>query len=132
MLHGLFSSCRELGLLSICGTHVSHYDGFSYSRAWALGCTGLSSCGTWAQWLQLPGLWSTGSIVVANRLSCSAACGMFLNQESNLYLLQWQADSSFNTEPPGNPQVMILNFIVAAYFIYSPNISTLVNSGLPS
>ena len=127
MLHGLFSSCRELGLLSICGSHVSHYDGFSFSRAWTLGCTDLRSCGTWAQWLQLP-----GSIVVANRLSRSAACGMFPNQESNLYLLQWQADSSFNTEPPGKPLVMILNFVVAAYFIYSPNISTLVNSGLPS
>ena len=40
-----------------------------------------------------PGLWSTSSIVVAHRLSCSRACGIFLDQESNLCLMHWQADS---------------------------------------
>jgi len=29
-----------------------------------------------------PGLLSTGSVVVANGLSCSAACGIFLDQVS--------------------------------------------------
>ena len=29
------------------------------------------------------------------------------------------AGGFFNTDPPGKPQVMILNFVVAAYFIYS-------------
>ena len=38
-------------------------------------------------------LQSTGSGVVAHRLSCSAACGIFLDEGSNLYLLHWQADS---------------------------------------
>ena len=37
-------------------------------------------------------LWSTDSTVV-HRLSCSAACGIFSNQGSNLCLLHWQADS---------------------------------------
>ena len=41
----------------------------------------------------IPRLWSTGSIVVAHRLSCFAACGIFLDQGSNLCLLHWQADS---------------------------------------
>jgi len=40
-----------------------------------------------------PGLSSTGSIAVAYRLSCSPACGIFLDQRSNLYLLHWQVDS---------------------------------------
>ena len=40
-----------------------------------------------------PGLQSTGSIVVAHRLSCSESCEIFPNQGSNLCLLRWQADS---------------------------------------
>ena len=57
-----------------------------------------------SQWLLL--LWNTGSIltgfrcystkaseVVAYRLSCSEAFGLFLDQGLNLCLLQWQADS---------------------------------------
>ena len=36
-------------------------------------------------------LWSTGSRV--HRLSSSVACGIFLDQGLNLYLLHWQADS---------------------------------------
>lgn len=27
-----------------------------------------------------PGLWSTGSVVIVHRVSCSAACGDFLDQ----------------------------------------------------
>ena len=38
--------------------------------------------------------WSTGSIAVAHRLSCSEACVIFPDQGSNPCLLQWQADSS--------------------------------------
>ena len=37
-------------------------------------------------------LWSTGSIVVAHRLSCSATWGIFPNQGSNPCLLHWRAD----------------------------------------
>ena len=35
-------------------------------------------------------LWSMGSVVVAYGLSCSTACGIFLDQGSNLCLLHWQ------------------------------------------
>ena len=38
-------------------------------------------------------LWSTASVVVVHGLSCSAACGIFLDQRSNLCLLHWQVDS---------------------------------------
>ena len=47
----------------------------------------------------VPGLESTGSVVVVLRPCCSAACGIFLDQGSNLCLLCWQTDSS----PPGKP-----------------------------
>ena len=40
-----------------------------------------------------PRLWSTGSVVMARRLSCSASCGIFPDQGSYLCLLHWQADS---------------------------------------
>ena len=35
----------------------------------------------------------TGSTFAAHELSCSAACGAFPDQRSNLCLLHWQADS---------------------------------------
>ena len=74
------------------------------------------------------------SVVVAHRLSCSAACGILLDQGSNLCLLHWQADSlplsyqgslllSFLTFIPPSlcfscsiPQP-ILYFIITAVFI---------------
>ena len=39
------------------------------------------------------GLQSTGPVVVAHRLRCLEACGIFLDQESNPCLLRWQVDS---------------------------------------
>ena len=72
LVHGLFCSCGEVGLLSSCG-------------AWALGHVGFSSVA--------PGLWSTGSVVDKHRLSCSKAYGIFLDQGLNPCLLHWQAGS---------------------------------------
>ena len=51
-----------------------------------------------------PGLESTGSVVVVHRLSCPAACGVSLDQGSNLRLLHWQADS-LPLEPLGKPYI---------------------------
>ena len=55
LLHRLFSSSGEWGLLSSCGALASHCGGFSCCRAWTLGHSGsvvvvhgLSSCGKWA------------------------------------------------------------------------------------
>ena len=53
----------------------------------------LSSCGTWASVVVARGLQSTGPVVVAHGLSCSAACGIFPDQGSNPCSLHWQADS---------------------------------------
>ena len=68
LLHGLFSSCDEWGLLS-CGVWVSHCSGFSCCRAQALGHMGFSSTGLWPQQWRLLGsgaqtqqLWRMGLV----------------------------------------------------------------------
>ena len=43
-----------------------------------------------------------GSVIVAHRLSCSAACGIFLGQGSNLCPLHWQG-RFLTAGPPGKP-----------------------------
>ena len=45
--------------------------------------------GTHASVIVAPGLLSTGSMVVAHRLSCITACGIFPAQRANLCLLHW-------------------------------------------
>ena len=49
----------------------------------------------------VPGLYSIGSIVVAHRLSCSVAYGIFPDQGSSLSPAL--AGGLFTTEPPGKP-----------------------------
>ena len=63
---------------------LSHCGSFSYCRVQALGCVGYNSCGSRV---------IAGSVVVAHGLSCSAACGTFLIQRSNLCPLHWQVHS---------------------------------------
>ena len=59
--------------------------GFLCCRAQALGAVGSV--------VAAPGFWSTGSVVVAPRLSCPTVCGVFLDQGSNPCLLRWQVVS---------------------------------------
>ena len=63
---------------------------------WSMGSrrAGFSSCGTGALEhagfrVVARGLWSAGSVVAVHRLSCSASCGIFLDQGSNPSPLQW-------------------------------------------
>ena len=78
------------------GVQASRCGGFSCCRAWALGCSGFSTCGS--------GLCSRGSIVVAYRLSCFTACGSLPNQGSNPRLLHWQANSLPGKRHQGSPK----------------------------
>ena len=70
---GAFSSCSKQGLLFmvVCGrlTVVASL------------CCGTRALHVWA------------SVPVAHTLSCSAACGIFLDQGLNLHPLHWEADS---------------------------------------
>ena len=61
-------------------------------RAWALGRAGSSSCDGGSV-VAVPMFWSTGSVVLVHRLSCSVACGIFSDQGSNPRPLHWQVDS---------------------------------------
>ena len=90
---GFFSSCGEQGLLSSCGAWVSHGDGLSVDH-WLKGA--------WASVVMVPGLPSTGSIAMAHELSCSTACGIFLDQGLNPCLLHGQANS-LPLSPQGSP-----------------------------
>ena len=75
----VFVAARRLSLVAVSGAalcsgeRASHCGGFSCCRAWALGLR--------------------ASVVVARGLSCSTACGIFLDQGSNPCPLHWQVDS---------------------------------------
>ena len=59
----------------------------------ATHCSGPSCWAAQASAVVAPGLWRTGSVVVAHRLSCSRACGIFSDQELNPHLLHWRMNS---------------------------------------
>ena len=84
------------------GSYLCHL-GFS---SW---CT-VSSCGK--RILEL-----LGSVAVVSRLSCSAACGIFLHQESNPCPLYWQAES-YPLYYQGSPCIFIL---IGFIYILSSN-----------
>ena len=54
-----------------------------------------------------PRLYSTGSVVVACGISCSAAGGILPDQGSNLWLLHWQVDS-LPLSPQESPRMFVL------------------------
>ena len=88
-----FYSCRKCGLLSRCGMRASHGSSFSCRGAQALEHVGFYYLWHVDSVVVAPGFESTGSVLVAHKLSCSLACEIFLDQGSNLCLLHWQVDS---------------------------------------
>ena len=75
----VFVSVRGLFLVAASGVHSSsRCAGLSLSRPLLLQSTGSRRA---------------GSVIVAHRPSCSAACGIFPDQGSNPCPLHWQADS---------------------------------------
>ena len=84
----VFVSVRGLSLVVASGGHSS-------SR-----CAGLSL--SQPLLLRSTGSRRSGSVVVARGPSCSAACGIFPDQGSNLCSLHWQSRLS-TTAPPGKP-----------------------------
>ena len=69
------SSCDKQRLFFSCRVQASHCSGFSWFQ------------GMQASVGAAHGLQSAGPVVVAHRLSCTAACGVFLARGSNLCLL---------------------------------------------
>ena len=87
----VFVSVRGLSLVAASGGHSSsRCAGLSLSRPLLLQSTS-SRC--------------AGSVVVAHGPSCSAACGIFPAQGSNLCPLHWQADSQ-PLRHQGSPKVI--------------------------
>ena len=80
---------------------------FSSCSAWASHCGGLPLQSTGSRHAGLSSCGTRASVVVAHRLSCSAACGIFPDQGSNLCPLPWQVDSQ-PLRHQGNPTVTVL------------------------
>ena len=62
---------------------VAASGGYSSLRCGAFSCCGARAQGTRASVVVARGLWSADSVVMAHGLSCTAACGIFLDQGSN-------------------------------------------------
>ena len=91
-----------------CGAWASPCGGFSCCRAQAVGTLasvavvhGLGHCSSWA--------------LVAHRLSCFSACGIFPDKGLNLCTLHWQADSK-PLDHQGSPDYMV--FILLFVDVY--------------
>ena len=82
----LFLFLVVLGFIAALGLSlVAESGGSSSFGAWALGL--------WASVTGAHGLYSAGSAVVMHRISCFAACGIFLDPGSIPCPLCWQAES---------------------------------------
>ena len=98
---------RGLSLVAASGGHSS-------SR-----CTGLSLSRPLL--LQGTGSRRAGSVVVVHGLSCSAACGIFPDQGSNLCALHWQADSQplcHQGSPKVSFKVKVFFFLAAPHGLW--------------
>ena len=96
----VFVSVRGLSPVAASGGHSSsRCAGLSLSRPLLLRSTGSRRA---------------SSVVVAHRLSCSAACGIFPDQDPNPCPLHWQADSQ-PLRHQGNPLVMLYSFHIGLW-----------------
>ena len=93
LLHGVFSSCNKQGLFSVCS-------------AWAFNCRGFSLQSMGSRHVNsvvvAPGIQSTGSVVLAQGLSCLRSTWDLPGPEIKPTSLAL-ADGFFTTEPPGKP-----------------------------
>ena len=80
---GLSVNCGEWGLCSSCRARASHCSGFSCCQARAVS--------------------AQASVVVAHRLRCPVACGIFPDQRSNLHCTLHQQVDSQPLGHSGNP-----------------------------
>ena len=75
--------------------------------AQALGHSGFSSCGMWAQ----------GSMAQAHGLNCSVTWGIFVDQGWNPFLLLWQADS-LPLSLWGSPEAHFNLHLIRDFFVF--------------
>ena len=94
-----FSSCGKQGLPSTCSTQVSHCSGPS-TQSTSSRALGLSRC-------HMQALECLDFSSCDARLSCPSACGILLDQGSNLCPLYQQADSQ-PLDHQGSPRHIII------------------------
>ena len=89
--------------LFCCGVQDSHCGGFS--------CCGAQTPGAQASVVvaQFPWLQHAGAVVLVHGLSCSAVCGIFLDQGLNSCPLHWQVNS-YPLCPQGSPAYEFLKW----------------------
>ena len=129
LLHAGFLQLRRVGSTLHCGARASDCGGFSCCRAW--------NPGVWASVVVARGLQSAGSVVVAHKLqgadsvvvahglSCSTACGIFLDQGLNPCPLHWQVDSQ-PLHHQGSPKQCIVILWLFSRFSLSLVFSNLI------
>ena len=106
LLHMGFLQLGRARATRACSTQDSQCGDFS--------CCGTQALDPWASGVAAPGLSGAGSTVVAHRLSCSAAYGIFPGQGSNLCPLNQQVDS-YPLDRQGSPVLCFLKFIYLCY-----------------
>ena len=91
----------RVGATLCCGVQASHCGGFA--------CCGARTLGEQASGVVARGLWSAGSVVMAHRLSCSTACGIFPDQGSSVSPAL--AGGFLTTAPPGKSMHFFVNIL---------------------
>ena len=95
-----------VGSLFLCEGFLLVVASGCHSSSW---CAGLSL--SQPLLLQSKGSRRTGSVIVAHRLICSMACGIFPDQGSNPCPLHWQAGSQPLCHQ-GSPLLLLLTFFL--------------------
>ena len=115
-LHWVFVSVHGPSLVAASRGHSSSWCvGLSLSRPLLLQSTGSRRA---------------SSVVVAHRPSCSAACGIFSDQGSNLCPLHWQADSQ-PLRHQGSPIIWVFSFHLLIWCITLIDLRILENPSIP-
>ena len=100
---------------------ASHCSGFSCCKARAPGAQGSVTA--------VSGLESTGLVVEVHGLSCSEACGTFLDQGSSLSFLHWWVDS-LPLSHQGNPKMRDSKSLILKPFIRALVLSVVLTEAL--
>ena len=107
MVFSLYVESRGYSLVAVCGLLIM----VASLVERGIQVHGLRSLQHRGSVVSAPRLQRTGSVAVAHGLSCSLACGIFLDQGSNLCLLHWQADSL----PPSHHISVLICHISSAW-----------------
>ena len=94
--------CAIMQRLSpVAAAEATLHCGARASRCGALSCCRARALGAWTS-----GVAASGSVVVAYRVSCFSACGIFLDKRANRCSLHWQG-YSYPLYHLGSPRIKL-------------------------